>query len=102
MSELELKFQVPPGGQAGLLKALGGRKLERIRLQARYFDTADHLLGRHGMALRLRNENGAWVQTLKASKSHSFERLEENVELAAGDDASRQPPDLNRHTGTEA
>jgi len=102
MSELELKFQVPPGGRPGLLKAVGHRALERMKLHARYFDTADHLLGRHGMALRLRSENGTWVQTLKAGTAHSLERLEENVELAAADDGGQQPPDPGRHAGTEA
>jgi len=102
MSELELKFQVPPGGRPGLLKAVGHRELERMKLHARYFDTTDHLLGRHGMALRLRSENGTWVQTLKAGSAHSLERLEENVELAAADDGGQMPPDPARHVGTEA
>jgi inorganic triphosphatase YgiF len=102
MSELELKFQVPPGGQPDLLRAVGPRDLERMKLHARYFDTADHLLGRHGMALRLRNENGAWVQTLKAGHAHSLERMEENVELAAAQDHAQAAPDPERHAGTEA
>ena len=102
MSELELKFQVPPGGRPSLLKAVGPRDLVRTQLNARYFDTADHLLGRHGMALRLRNEDGAWVQTLKAGTAHSLERLEENVELGRVDDAALLPADPQRHAGTAA
>jgi len=102
MSEMELKFQVPPGGGPALLKALGQRGLERVKLHARYFDTVDHLLGRHAMALRLRDEGGTWVQTLKAATPHSLERLEENVELATPDDAALLKPEPDRHAGTEA
>jgi inorganic triphosphatase YgiF len=102
MSELELKFQVPQGGSPGLLKAVGPRELHRMKLHARYFDTTDHLLGRHGMALRLRSEDGTWVQTLKAATAHSLERLEENVELAPDDEGAVRPPDPDRHAGTDA
>jgi inorganic triphosphatase YgiF len=102
MSELELKFQVPPAGGPILLKAVGTRDLVRTQLRARYFDTADHLLGRHGMALRLRDEDGTWVQTLKASTAHALERLEENAEVGRADDPSELRPDPGRHAGTEA
>jgi inorganic triphosphatase YgiF len=102
MSELELKFQVPQGGAATLLKAVGTRDLLRTQLSARYFDTTDHLLGRHGMALRLRNEDGIWVQTLKATAAHALERLEENVDLGRAEDAATLQPDPQRHAGTEA
>ncbi len=99
MSELELKFQIPPGGRTTLLKAVGRRRLERIELDARYFDTADHLLARQRIALRLRRENGRWVQTLKASKPHSVERFEHEVQLADG--AAPALPDLALHDGAE-
>ena len=99
MSELELKFQIPPGGRDSLLKAVGRRGLERIELDARYFDTADHLLARHLIALRLRRENTRWVQTLKAAKPHSVERFEHEVELPEG--ARPEVPDLSLHEGSE-
>ena len=99
MSELELKFQIPPGGRDSLLKAVGRRGLERIELDARYLDTADHLLARHLVALRLRRENTRWVQTLKAAKPHSVERFEHEVELPEG--AQPEAPDLALHDGTE-
>jgi inorganic triphosphatase YgiF len=101
MSELEIKFQVPPGEREALLKAIGARGLERASLRARYFDTADQLLARHEMALRLRDENGTWVQTLKASTPHSLERLEHNVELPADADEQALVPRPERHDGTE-
>ena len=36
------------------------------QLTSRYYDTPDCALRRHGMALRLRHEDGRWVQTLKS------------------------------------
>jgi inorganic triphosphatase YgiF len=101
MSELEIKFQVPAGQRAALLKAIGARGLERSSLRARYFDTADGLLARNEIALRLRNEDGTWVQTLKAATPHALERLEHNVELPAGTEEGALFPDPDRHDGTE-
>ena len=99
MSELELKFRLPPGGREHLLKAVGQRHLERVDLDARYFDTPDNLLARHRVAWRLRRENTRWVQTLKASRAHAVERLEHEVELAPGTVPSAPDPSL--HDGTE-
>jgi inorganic triphosphatase YgiF len=101
MSELEIKFQVPADERAALLKAIGTRGLERVMLRARYFDTEDHLLARHEIALRLREENGAWVQTLKAATPHALERLEDNVELSAGTGEDGLSPDPERHAQSE-
>jgi len=100
MTELELKFQLPPGARESLLEAVGHRRLERVELDARYFDTAEHALAGRLVALRLRRENGRWVQTLKAAKPHSPERLEHEVELPEG--ADPRAPDLALHAGTEA
>ena len=99
MSELEIKFHVQPQQRAGLLKSLGHRKLERVPLSARYFDTADLLLARHGMGLRLRLEGGRWVQTLKAARPDTLERSEHEVEVdAPGDvDADTFAPQPERH-----
>ena len=101
MNELELKFRVLPSQRAGLLKALGNRKLERLPLLARHVDTADGLLARHRMALRLRQEGGHQVQTLKGIGPHALERLEHNVELGAvGPDAASMTVDPRRHEGS--
>jgi inorganic triphosphatase YgiF len=102
MSELEIKFQVPAAERAALLKAIGTRGLDRASLRARYFDTADHLLARHEIALRLRDENGQWVQTLKAATPHALERLEHNVDVSAGDDGELPSLRPERHAGSEA
>jgi inorganic triphosphatase YgiF len=97
MPELELKFQVPAGRRDALLRALGRRRRERVPMLARYFDTADGLLGRHGLALRLRREGDAWVQALKGRGAHAAERLEHEVTLGPRAAA----PDPRRHAGTE-
>jgi inorganic triphosphatase YgiF len=97
MSELELKFHVEPRQRAALLKALGNRKLEQVALSARYFDTADQLLARHGMALRLRREDGRWVQTLKGVKPGALERFEDEVTVDACGDGEGGAPRPDRH-----
>ncbi|MCU0949763.1 MAG: CHAD domain-containing protein [Burkholderiaceae bacterium] len=65
--EVELKLAVPRAA----LPALRRRLLRfgpatRELLQTVYFDTADRLLARHGMALRLRKAGTRWLQTLKS------------------------------------
>ncbi|HEX7637736.1 MAG TPA: CYTH domain-containing protein, partial [Burkholderiaceae bacterium] len=101
MTELELKFRLPPGARAALLKAVGNHGLATQSLAARYFDTPDALLARHRMALRLRAEDGRWVQTLKASLPDSMERLEDEVDVGPAD-AEPGPPDPSRHAAGEA
>lgn len=67
MVEVELKFQIPAARRTALLKALDPKKSQQIQLQAKYYDTADRQLARHGVALRQRLEGTRWVQTLKAA-----------------------------------
>lgn len=96
--ETELKFQVPPGRRAALLKALGTGAAQRVRMAARYFDTVDGRLAAAGLALRLRREGRSrWVQTLKGRGDGVMQRLEHEVVLGA-----REPPrlDMARHDGT--
>lgn len=96
MSELELRLRVLPRQRATLLQALGRRKLAQVSLAARYFDTADLLLARHGLALRLRREGAQWVQALKATLPGSLERLEDEVRLDGP--ATRARPELHADT----
>ncbi len=80
--EFEIKLLFPEGRLAAIEKLIiskGG--IRRQRLQAAYIDTPDFLLTQGGFAFRLRKEGRQWVQTLKASTSNSFERLEHNVML---------------------
>ncbi len=69
--EIELKLQLPEGAADALplvlpLSEVPGRT---TRLDATYFDTADRLLQKHSMALRLRRAGRQWVQTLKTADS---------------------------------
>jgi triphosphatase len=100
MPETEIKLHVEPGRQGRLLDALGHRRIRRNALSAIYFDTPDQLLARHRFALRLRNEDGRWVQTLKGSKAGAARRLEHEVRI--DEDAAGVPQlDLGRHRGSK-
>ena len=81
MTEIELKFQVPPERRDRVRAAVAGRAAaaRTLRLQAAYFDTGDGLLASAGVALRLRREGARWVQTLKASGADTMTRLEHNA-----------------------
>ncbi len=65
--ETELKLQLDPNHidrlkQSALLSQVACSEVEIDNV---YFDTADYLLHRHRMALRVRRIDGRWVQTLK-------------------------------------
>jgi triphosphatase len=66
--EIELKLDVDAAGLrlvAESLAAMGGED-SMSRLAAVYFDTPDRALYAMGVTLRVRNDAGHWVQTLKA------------------------------------
>ena len=96
MSEFEIKLHVEPDRRARLLDALGRRRMRRSALSAVYFDTPDGLLGRHGFALRLRRENGQWVQALKGATGRQHKRAEHEVAIGAADEPVPEL-DLGRH-----
>ena len=98
--EIELKFQVPPGSVAALRRAVGTATARTTPLQAVYADSADARLAAAGLALRLRREGDAWVQTLKGRGDGLLQRLEHEVPLPAGAGEPRLDPD--RHAGTAA
>jgi inorganic triphosphatase YgiF len=100
--EIELKFQTEPARREAVRRAvLGtGATAQSIRLQARYFDTADGRLASAGLALRLRREGRTrWVQTLKGRGDGLMRRLEHEVVLPTSGPAEL---DLVRHDGTPA
>ncbi len=100
MTEFELKLDIPPAALAGVRAALQARAPQALRLRAQYLDTPTQALARAGVALRLRLEGQAWVQTAKGPGAGAVERLEHDapVPVPAGGDVPA--PDLARHDGT--
>ncbi|HEY1926012.1 MAG TPA: CHAD domain-containing protein [Caulobacteraceae bacterium] len=66
--EVELKFQVPGEVGEALLASLD-REPDREVLESTYFDTDLCSLRRAGLALRVRREDGRWLQTVKSSRT---------------------------------
>ena len=100
MSELELKLRVPDAALASLRSALRAHGAKTVRLQARYFDTADGRLARNHVALRLRHEGRRWTQAAKAAGEGAVHRLEHEVQLT-GADARAPAIDPHRHDGSD-
>jgi len=69
--EVELKLLLAPEDNQTLRQhpLLAGLATRSQQLLAHYFDTPDLHLLRHGAGLRVRQEDGVWVQTMKAGGS---------------------------------
>lgn len=103
MHEIELKFQVGEAALPALVERLQGLGAQVQTMRARYVDSDDRLLARGGFALRLRCENGRWVQTLKGRGEGVMQRLEDNADVPVPPDGGEVPPiDLGRHAGSPA
>lgn len=65
--EIEMKFLIPPGGQAVIeeLPRIAAVPPRRERLVSTYFDTPSLALRDQGLRLRVRREPRGWIQTLK-------------------------------------
>lgn len=98
MTEFELKLEVPAARAKGVAAAVARLRPKTERLRAIYFDTPERLLQREGLVLRLRSENGRWVQALKGDSGRSLERLEHEVVLGRARAAPR--PIAARHEGS--
>lgn len=85
--EIELKLEGSKAAlerlrQSDLLGSLEAEDLGSERLTSIYFDTPDLALAQQGVALRIRRENGHFVQTIKASRGATgphADRLELDV-----------------------
>jgi inorganic triphosphatase YgiF len=102
MTEIELKFQVPPDARAAVSRAAASGRAGQTRLQAVYFDTPDRRLAAAGIAVRLRLEGTQWVQTAKAGDPHAMQRHEHNVPVEGAPDGPPPDLDLTRHDHTPA
>lgn len=99
MDEFELKLVFPESRLTDLeqwMISKGG--VRRQKLQAYYFDTDTFTLAQAGVVIRIRKEGRSWIQTLKASSSSQFERLEHNVVIQH---AGSTVPLLNVHLHNE-
>lgn len=100
--ETELKFGFDAAALPALAERFTGPGSRRQHLQAHYFDTPDRLLAQHRIALRLRQEDDRWVQTLKAQGAMVSHRLEHNAELPPPAGEGLPALDITRHDGTPA
>ena len=94
--ELELKVELSKSD----VERLGGKLLggdlsagpaETKKLRTVYFDTPKHDLHAAGISLRLRRQNGGWLQTVKADQ-HVVDGVSNPVELEAS--VAGDEPDL--------
>src|SRR5262245_42398300 len=99
--ELELKFELDKAEMQRLagelpLGRLGVGAPRQQKLRSVYFDTPRHDLHAAGISLRLRRENGDWLQTVKADQ-RGGDGVSNPVELEAA--VPGMEPDLTRITG---
>jgi inorganic triphosphatase YgiF len=102
--ELEFKLSLSEKHFAALEREVdGGGALMTIQLEAHYFDTPDDKLAAAGLALRLRRENGRWLQTLKMDQGEAnLRRIEHEVDVGRAGHEPMPAIDLHRHDGTSA
>ena len=98
MVEIELKFQVPAERRLAVMQAVATSGSRTTSLHAQYFDTPDRRLARAGFAMRLRQEDEVWVQTLKGRGDGLLARLEHEVSL--GPQANVPILDIQLHAQT--
>lgn len=100
MVEIELKFQLPQSQKKAVLQRLKKAKAQYIHLQAKYYDTPDRLLAKHGIAIRLRQEGDNWVQTFKAASKSHLHRIEEDIHLGQCEQEPELDLSLYQHNKT--
>lgn len=94
--EQELKLHIPESARADVKALAELNDHQTIHLHAFYFDTSERELAKVGIALRLRKEEGKWIQTIKLPGSDSLTKIEYNHERPAAE------LDLQLYQGTPA
>lgn len=100
VNEFELKFEIPIQKLPAVAAAVLQGKPSRQTLQASYFDTADGILAKSAIIVRMRKEGRRWVQTAKGPSSALLERREHNVSIPSPAGGGAPEVDLSRHAGT--
>ncbi|HEY8048928.1 MAG TPA: CYTH and CHAD domain-containing protein [Ramlibacter sp.] len=100
MREFELKLEIPAARLKAVQQDVARLKGSTQVLRAVYYDTPAHDLQKHGLALRVREESGEWVQTLKGDSGRALERLE--YEVALGHRGAQPPlPAIEAYVGSD-
>lgn len=86
--EVELKFVLPDGQAEVLWQAIDGAGAVPVPMTGVYFDTAKRKLRRSGVALRVREKKGVFVQTVKSGGGVARGEWETAIPTAAPDRAA--------------
>jgi inorganic triphosphatase YgiF len=86
--EIELKFVLPEDQAEPVWQAMGGAEAKPAALTSVYFDTAGRQLRRSGIALRVREKKGVFVQTVKSGGGVARGEWETAIPSAAPDRAA--------------
>ncbi|MEP6502798.1 MAG: CHAD domain-containing protein [Betaproteobacteria bacterium] len=101
--KVKLRFGVRRANSARLSAAI--MKLpdaSRTQVRSLHFDTPDDCLAHGGITLRLREQAGQWVQSVKSRREAGNRvRFEHEVDVPT-DGATMPAVDLDRHRGTHA
>ena len=73
--EQELKLHVQQPSRQALKEIVNTAAAKTIHLHAFYFDTCERELAQAGIALRLRKENGIWIQTIKLPGDDALSKI---------------------------
>jgi triphosphatase len=83
--EIELKFVLPEGQAEAVWRTIGGGDAKPTAMTGVYFDTAKRRLSRSGVALRVREKHGVFVQAVKLGAGVSRGEWETAIPTAAPD-----------------
>ncbi len=83
--EIELKFVLPDGQAEAVWQAIGGGDAKPTAMTGVYFDTANRKLSRSGVALRVREKSGVFIQAVKLGRGVARGEWETAIPTAAPD-----------------